>query len=67
MSKYQIIEQIWKSNEKRWQFVRVVGVYRSERQANKALLEEIPKAHYGRDLAVVPREPETEGESLGGI
>lgn len=67
MSKYQIIERIWKSDEKRWQFVRVVGHYRTQRQADKALLEEIPKVHYGRDLAVIPREPETEGESLGRI
>lgn len=65
MDRYQIVERTWKSHEKRWQFIRVVGTYRTERLANKALLQEIPKAHLGRDLAVLPREPEKEGESLG--
>lgn len=63
--RYQIVERTWKSSEKRWQFIRVVGTYRTERLANRALLQEIPKAHLGRDLAVLPREPEKEGESRG--
>lgn len=63
--KYQLIERTWKSNEKRWQFIRVVGSYRTERLANRALLQEIPKSHPGKDLAVVPRESKKEGESLG--
>lgn len=64
MDRYQVIERVWKSSEKQWQFIRVVSTHKTERIANRALLQEIPKARLGRDLAVVPREPEQEGESF---
>lgn len=64
--RWKLVERKWNFREGAWHSHNIRAEFRTQKEANRALVEATPKVAFGVSLAVIDgRESRTEGESLG--